>query len=156
MAQKFNLKRLRTELGLKQSEIADVLHLPQSSVSAMENGKTEVSQQYIKQLQAHFDIRNIDDYYDEVEVVRITGNRGNNNGYKNVLTSNLDAETISNVTAIKKDVDAIKGDYETRLKKAEEKREALDAEIRELHRQITEFKVLCARNNIDFDYITGQ
>ena len=155
MAQKFNLKRLRNELGLKQSEIADVLHLPQSSVSAMENGKTEVSQQYVKQLQAHFNIRNIDEYYDEVEVVRITGNRGNNNGYKNVLTSGVDPETVSNITAIKKDVDTIKGDYEDRLKRAEKKRDELDAEIRELHRQITEFKVLCARNDLDFDYITG-
>ena len=156
MALKFNLRKLRTDLGLKQSELADALQLPQSSVSAMENGKTGVSPQYITKLQTVYHISNIDDYFEEVEVVRITGNRGNNNGYKNTLSQGLDAETVASITEIKKVVESIRSDYEARLSKAEEKREEQDLEIKELHKMLTAFQVLCARHNIDYDHIIAE
>ena len=156
MSRQFNLKRLRNDLRVKQSEIAEVLEVPQSSVSAMENGKTAVSPMYVNKLQVQYQINNIDDYYDEVEVVRISNNRGTNNGYKNTVNSGLDAETVSRISDIKKDVEVMMHTFEDRLTKAENKRDELETENRRLHRQLTAFQVLCAKNGLDFEHILAE
>lgn len=156
MSREFNLKRLRNDLGVKQSEIASILDIPQSSVSAMENGKTVVSPTYIDKLQSKYQINNIEDYYDDVEVVRIQNNRGTNNGYKNTLTSALDAKTISSIVEIHKDVSLILSSYEERLRNIEKKRDELENENRQLHRQLTAFQVLCAKNGIDFEHLIAE
>ena len=138
---------------MKQSEIAEVLEVPKSSVSAMENGKTVASPIYVNKLQANYQINNIDEYYDEVELVRISNNRGTNNGYKNTVNSGVDSDTASRISEIKKDVEAILHTFEERLKKVEDKRDELEAENRQLHRQLTAFQVLCAKNGLDFEHI---
>lgn len=156
MARQFNLKRLRSDLGLKQSEIAEALEVPQSSVSAMENGKTVVSPIYINKLQVKYQVANIEDYFDEVEVVRIQNNKGTNNGYKNTVTTAMDAETISRIIEIKKDVEVMIHNYEDRLQKVEAKRDALEIENKALHNKLTAFQVLCAKNGIDFEHIIAE
>ena len=83
MAQKFDLKKFRQSMGLKQSELAAILGLPQSSISSMESGKTQVSQVYINRLVEKMGITNIEEfYYDASECVSIhnEGNVGDNNG----------------------------------------------------------------------------
>ena len=82
MAMTFDLYRLRKDYKLTQKDVAKMLSLPQSSVSAMENGKTAVSQRVKDILSAELSIENIDNY-NVRENVSINNNHvnGNYNGY---------------------------------------------------------------------------
>lgn len=155
---RFNLRRLRTDLRLKQSDVAQTLEIPQSSVSAMENGKTTVSPAYIDKLQEVYNIDNIDDYYDELDIVRIHNNRGNNNGYNNHYNNQmgLDAETVAKMATLDQNVSHLLSDFNERIIRLENKRDELEQENKELHRQLTAFQVLCAKNNIEFEQILAK
>ena len=155
---RFNLRRLRTDLRLKQSDVAQTLEIPQSSVSAMENGKTVVSPAYIDKLQQVYNIDNIDDYYDELDIVRIHNNRGNNNGYNNHYNNQmgLDAETVAKMATLDQNVSHLLSDFNERIIRLENKRDELEQENKELHRQLTAFQVLCAKNNIEFEQILAK
>lgn len=131
---RFNLLRLRTTLGLKQSQIAEVLKVPQSSISAMENGKTQVSDAYIQTLQQVFNIENINQYYDEVDQTRVVikNNRGVNNGYGNVNQKGgaNDALILEKLASLEKDVASLKTEKE---------------EVDLLRRQVLQFVAICAK-----------
>ena len=142
----FALNRLRKELGVKQGEFAHVLGIPQSCVSEMEHGKTMVSEDHIKKLQAHYHITNIDDYYDEIEIVRIQNNKGNNNGYNNHYQSGLDSQSLAKIIAIEKDIKLLREDYRINIERLEKQNEVL-------RDQITSFIILCAKNQLDFSDI---
>ncbi len=51
-----HLKELRRINGLKQCEIADMLHLSQGSISQWENGKTNIDYEYAKTLANLFNV----------------------------------------------------------------------------------------------------
>lgn len=50
----FNIKQLRFDLGVPQHVLADALNLPQSSISAMEKGRTRVAKKHIDTLAEKF------------------------------------------------------------------------------------------------------
>ena len=156
MAQKFDLKKLRLSKGLKQSELAAILGVPQSSISAMESGKTQVSQVYINKLVEKMAIHNIEDfYYDVDESVNIhnEGYVGDNNGYnnyKNVTTStSTDAIMITKISVMERDLSELK----EMLHKKDSRCDELQKEVMHLTRQLTAFQVLCARKGLDFEDI---
>lgn len=157
MATRFNLNRLRTDLGLKQSDIAEVLQIPQSSVSAMENWKTNVSQAYVNTLVHKFGIANIQDYYEEYESINVTNNSGSGNGTNNKvqIPGSSDPLVLTRLSSIEKDVDALSGRTQVRIDKLENKVDELERENKQLLHQLTEFKILCAKKGIDYDMIIG-
>lgn len=156
MAQKFDLKRLRLSKGLRQSEMAAILGIPQSSISAMESGKTQVSQVYINKLVEKLAISNIEEfYYDVDESVNIhnEGYIGDNNGYnnyKNVTAStSADAVMITKISVMERDL----GELKEMLRKKDNRCDELQNEVMRLTRQLTAFQVLCARQGLDFEDI---
>lgn len=157
MATRFNLNRLRTDLGLKQSDIAEVLQIPQSSVSAMENWKTNVSQAYVNTLVHKFGISNIQDYYEEYESINVTNNSGSGNGTNNKvqIPGSSDPLVLARLTSIEKDVDTLSGRTQERIEKLENKVDELERENKQLLHQLTEFKILCAKKGIDYEVIIG-
>ena len=50
------LKKLRTILGLTQTEFAEKLHIKQSAYSSIESGKTKLNDRYISQICMTFDV----------------------------------------------------------------------------------------------------
>lgn len=157
MATRFNLNRLRADLGLKQSGIAEVLQIPQSSVSAMENWKTNVSQAYVNTLVHKFGISNIQDYYEEYESINVTNNSGSGNGTNNKvqIPGSSDPLVLARLTSIEKDVDTLSGRTQERIEKLENKVDELERENKQLLHQLTEFKILCAKKGIDYEVIIG-
>ena len=156
MAQKFDLKKFRQSLGLKQSELAAILGLPQSSTSAMESGKTQVSQVCINRLVDKMGITNIEEfYYDATERVNIhnEGNVGDNNGYnnyKNVVTpAPTDGTVLTKMAVFERDLATLKEQFVKKDTRCDE----LQEEVMRLNRQLTAFQVLCARKGIDFEHI---
>lgn len=57
-----NLKQFRKERGLTQRQLGAALHLPQSSVSYLENGLQEVTDYLISSIKKAFKLDNLDDY----------------------------------------------------------------------------------------------
>ena len=156
MAQKFDLKKFRQSMGLKQSELAAILGLPQSSISSMESGKTQVSQVYINRLVEKMGITNIEEfYYDASKSVSIhnEGNVGDNNGYsnyKNVVTpAPTDGILLTKMAVFERDLAELK----EQLIKKDNRCDELQEEVMRLNRQLTAFQVLCARQGIDFEHI---
>lgn len=158
MVKKFDIKRLRLDKGLKQSEIAAMLNIPQSSISSMEKGKTQVSQNYINILVKKLSLDNVEDYYYDVEemaYINNQNNRGSNNGYKNNLngTSGVqDNLILSKLVVIERDL----AEYNERNKKLEIKKEELEAENKSLFRQLMALQVLCIKNGIDVEGIISK
>ena len=156
MAQKFDLKKFRQSLGLKQSELAAILGLPQSSISAMESGKTQVSQVYINRLGEKKESTNIEEVdYDVNEIVESQneGNVGDNNGYnnyKNVVTpAPTDGILLTKMAVFERDLATLKEQFVKKDTRCDE----LQEEVMRLNRQLTAFQVLCARQGIDFEHI---
>lgn len=156
MRRLFDMKRLRQDMGMRQSEFARILDIPQSSISSMECGKTKVSKIYIEKLAIALAVPNIEDYYNEYPDVHIhnEGIVGDNNGY-NAYNSTAPAPAIneglilSRLAVLERDLAKLverTERYEQRYEEVREKNERL-------HRQLTAFQVLCTRNNIDFDHI---
>ena len=156
MALKFDMKKFRRTFGLKQSELAAILGLPQSSISSMESGKTQVSQVYINRLVEKMGITNIEEfYYDATESVNIhnEGNVGDNNGYnnyKNVVTpAPTDGILLTKMAVFERDLATLKEQFVKKDTRCDE----LQEEVMRLNRQLTAFQVLCARKGIDFEHI---
>lgn len=57
-----NLKLFRKERGLTQRQLGDVLHLPQSTVSYLENGLQEATDYLLSAIKDVFKLDNLDDY----------------------------------------------------------------------------------------------
>lgn len=155
---KFDIKRLRVDKGLKQSEMAELLNIPQSSISSMENGKTQVSQNYINILVEKLAIDNIDEYYYDVEeMVSINNenNTGHNNGYKNTFSQTgavADPLILTKLAVIERDL----VEYNEANRKLENKRDELEAEVKKLRDQQTEFIIRCVQNGIDISDILAK
>lgn len=151
---KFDLKRLRTDLKLKQTELADALNLPQSSVSSMEKGKTRIHQDTIDKLESIYNVTNIEDYYIEDEhpvYINNEGASGSNNGYKNLSISPVDIETMYK-TRIEMMIEELRESNE-RTKRMEERYDIVTQEKSKLQERIIKLLMLCAKNGIDCESI---
>ena len=128
MAMTFDLYRLRKDYKLTQKDVAKMLSLPQSSVSAMENGKTAVSQRVKDILSAELSIENIDNY-NVRENVSINNNHvnGNYNGYVNGAV--VDDQLQAKIDLILKDVSSL-------VERREERISALESRIDTLQEQL--------------------
>lgn len=143
------LRKFRLDQGLKQGEMAEILGVPQSSVSAMEHGKTNVAIVYIRKLEAKFGKELVDNYYETTKGVVMKNIRGKNNGYRNVLQEGMDAGTIAKITAIEKDLGSVKESLDTLSGEQKSAKDKADAENRVLREMIADFRVLCALNQLD-------
>ena len=156
MAQKFDLKKFRQSMGLKQSELAAIHGLPQSSISSTKSEKTKLSQVYTKKKKKKMGITNIEEfYYDASECVSIhnEGNVGDNNGYsnyKNVVTpAPTDGILLTKMAVFERDLAELKEQLIKKDKRCDDHKE----EEKKQNRQLTAFQVLCARQNINFKHI---
>lgn len=149
MAMIFDLYRLRKDYKLTQKEVAKMLSLPQSSVSAMENGKTAVSQRVKDILSAELSIENIDNY-NVRENVSINNNHvnGNYNGYVNGAV--VDDQLQAKIDLILKDVSSLVERREERISALESRIDTLQEQLLQKNEEIMNLKLLLLQNNIEF------
>ena len=149
MAMTFALYRLRKEYKLTQKDVAKMLSLPQSSVSAMENGKTAVSQRVKDILSAELSIENIDNY-NVRENVSINNNHvnGNYNGYVNGAV--VDDQLQAKIDLILKDVSSLVERREERISALESRIDTLQEQLLQKNEEIMNLKLLLLQNNIEF------
>lgn len=161
MAQKFDLKKFRLKLGLTQNELAVVLHIPQSSISSMENGKTKVAQTYIDILAEHFQVDNMESFYTEIEdKIQINNENcsGNNNGYFRDCTAPgiYDEVLLERFDKLEKEFEEYKARERERVDKLERECELLRLENKSQMTQLFNLKLACVENGIDFKKITSE
>ena len=149
MAITFDLYRLRKDYKLTQKDVAKMLSLPQSSVSAMENGKTAVSQRVKDILSAELSIENIDNY-NVRENVSINNNHvnGNYNGYVNGAV--VDDQLQAKIDLILKDVSSLVERREERISALESRIDTLQEQLLQKNEEIMNLKLLLLQNNIEF------
>ena len=149
MAMTFDLYRLRKDYKLTQKDVAKMLSLPQSSVSAMENGKTAVSQRVKDILSAELSIENIDNY-NVRENVSINNNHvnGNYNGYINGAV--VDDQLQAKIDLILKDVSSLVERREERISALESRIDTLQEQLLQKNEEIMNLKLLLLQNNIEF------
>lgn len=149
MAMTFDLYRLRKDYKLTQKDVAKMLSLLQSSVSAMENGKTAVSQRVKDILSAELSIENIDNY-NVRENVSINNNHvnGNYNGYVNGAV--VDDQLQAKIDLILKDVSSLVERREERISALESRIDSLQEQILQKNEEIMSLKLLLLQNNIVF------
>ena len=145
----FDLYRLRKDYKLTQKDVAKMLSLPQSSVSAMENGKTAVSQRVKDILSAELSIENIDNY-NVRENVSINNNHvnGNYNGYVNGAV--VDDQLQAKIDLILKDVSSLVERREERISALESRIDTLQEQLLQKNEEIMNLKLLLLQNNIEF------
>ena len=126
-----------------------MLSLPQSSVSAMENGKTAVSQRVKDILSAELSIENIDNY-NVRENVSINNNHvnGNYNGYVNGAV--VDDQLQAKIDLILKDVSSLVERREERISALESRIDTLQEQLLQKNEEIMNLKLLLLQNNIEF------
>lgn len=149
MAMTFDLYRLRKDYKLTQKAVAKMLSLPQSSVSAMENGKTAVSQRVKDILSAELSIEDIDNY-NVRENVNINNNHvnGNYNGYVNGAV--VDDQLQAKIDLILKDVSSLVERREERISALESRIDTLQEQLLQKNEEIMNLKLLLLQNNIEF------
>ena len=149
MAMTFDLYRLRKDYKLTQKDVAKMLSLPQSSVSAMETGKTAVSQRVKDILSAELSIENIDNY-NVRENVSINNNHvnGNYNGYVNGAV--VDDQLQAKIDLILKDVSSLVERREERISALESRIDTLQEQLLQKNEEIMNLKLLLLQNNIEF------
>ncbi|MBQ2980066.1 MAG: helix-turn-helix transcriptional regulator [Bacteroidaceae bacterium] len=149
MAMTFDLYKLRKDYKLTQKDVAKMLSLPQSSVSAMENGKTAVSQRVKDILSAELSIENIDNY-NVRENVSINNNHvnGNYNGYVNGAV--VDDQLQAKIDLILKDVSSLVERREERISALESRIDTLQEQLLQKNEEIMNLKLLLLQNNIEF------
>lgn len=149
MAMTFDLYRLRKDYKLTQKDVAKMLSLPQSSVSAMENGKTAVSQRVKDILSAELSIEDIDNY-NVRENVSINNNHvnGNYNGYVNGAV--VDDQLQAKIDLILKDVSSLVERREERISALESRIDTLQEQLLQKNEEIMNLKLLLLQNNIEF------
>ena len=126
-----------------------MLSLPQSSVSAMENGKPAVSQRVKDILSAELSIENIDNY-NVRENVSINNNHvnGNYNGYVNGAV--VDDQLQAKIDLILKDVSSLVERREERISALESRIDTLQEQLLQKNEEIMNLKLLLLQNNIEF------
>ena len=149
MAITFDLYRLRKDYKLTQKDVAKMLSLPQSSVSAMENGKTSVSQRVKDILSAELSIEDIDNY-NVRENVNINNNHvnGNYNGYVNGAV--VDEQLQAKIDLIMKDVSSLVERREERISALESRIDNLQEQLLQKNEEIMNLKLRLLQNNIEF------
>ena len=149
MAMTFDLYRLRKDYKLTQKDVAKMLSSPQSSVSAMENGKTAVSQRVKDILSAELSIEDIDNY-NVRENVSINNNHvnGNYNGYVNGAV--VDDQLQAKIDLILKDVSSLVERREERISALESRIDTLQEQLLQKNEEIMNLKLLLLQNNIEF------
>lgn len=143
----FNMQRFRTERHLSQKQLADILKIPQSSISAMESGRTRVNQTYLNTLKNNFTF-NVEDYMEEESTVFVKNVKGNNNGQNN--GNGLDSEGMKSMERM---MNRMLGNAERELSRYDslmERYQALEAENRRLTIRVHELEILLLRNNIKY------
>lgn len=145
----FDLYRLRKDYKLTQKDVAKMLSLPQSSVSAMENGKTSVSQRVKDILSAELSIEDIDNY-NVRENVNINNNHvnGNYNGYVNGAV--VDEQLQAKIDLIMKDVSSLVERREERISALESRIDNLQEQLLQKNEEIMNLKLRLLQNNIEF------
>lgn len=149
MAMTFDLYRLRKDYKLTQKDVAKMLSLPQSSVSAMENGKTAISQRVKDILSAELSVEDIDSY-NVRDNVNINNNHvnGNYNGYVNGAI--VDEQLQAKIDLILKDVSLLVERREERISALESRIDSLQEQILKKNEEIMSLKLLLLQNNIVF------
>ncbi len=149
MAMTFDLYRLRKDYKLTQKDVAKMLSLPQSSVSAMENGKTAISQRVKDILSAELSVEDIDSY-NVRDNVNINNNHvnGNYNGYVNGAI--VDEQLQAKIDLILKDVSLLVERREERISALESRIDSLQEQILQKNEEIMSLKLLLLQNNIVF------
>lgn len=172
---KFALKKVRQDKNLSQVEMATLLNLPQSSISAMENGKTKISQHIINTLVERLQIDE-DAYWidDENKMYSI----GPTAATVAAIVSQSEKELVNELRAanekLRSDITELKAQYASAQNKIKDQEihegalykrmEGLRETIEEKQQTITDLKdeilrmkdelhrleILLVRNNIEF------
>lgn len=150
----FNLKTFREDHHLTQIDIAKALDVPQSSISAMESGRSRVSSIYIDTLVKKFKVENVEQYYiaDSPDTTVIRNNRGRNIGSRPEYTEHRGSSEIvtTKVIDVAKDVEDIKKILEQRIKELDERCQVKEREIRDFIAETARLKAILKCNNIEF------
>ncbi len=87
------VKELRLNAGISSDAVANFLNMHKSSYSKLENGKTQLTVEIIKQLGAYFNKPVFYFFADSASVIQITHSEGNNiNSVTTNLYQNIDPE----------------------------------------------------------------
>lgn len=145
----FNIRKLRKMKNLTQQDVAEVLKVPQSSVSAMEIGKTNVSERYIEILENTYNIKR-EDYMEEDRrsFVYMKNARGNQVGQ--MENSSFQYEDCKPNKQMQQILVGLTDKAEIRIDKLENDIDELRKENKKLIEENTKLKILLAKNNIDF------
>lgn len=143
----FNLRKVRTAHKMSQQQMAEILKLPQSSISAMENGRTPVNQNYIDVICTTLDL-NAEDYMDEESSVFVSRVKGNFNGYNN----NISTGDESSSQAINMAMESMKSTINRDAHRYDELKKELDkirAERDQLKEEINALRLKAALRGIE-------
>lgn len=149
VAMYFNIRKLRKNKHLTQQDIADVLKVPQSSVSAMEIGKTNVSEKYIEILENTYNIKK-EDYMEEDRrsFVYLRNARGNQVGEMD--NSSFKYDDCKPNKEVQHFLVGLNDKAALRIEKLEKDIDEIRKENKKLIDENTKLKILLAKNNIDF------
>jgi len=92
-----NLKYLRTENGISQQELADILSLPRSSISDYERGRTEPSIENLIKISTRFDVKIDHLLKSDLSTQQLESIK--NDSFK-VLTITVDSQNRSNIELV--------------------------------------------------------
>lgn len=139
----FDLKKCREALHLTQQQVADLFKIPQSSISAIENDKQEITLAQIKLLESNYEFTLID-YLTEVEARSISfqNSRGK---LLNESREGIDSKSHKEVVELIQNanqsyMDAL-NHYHTELQKANEKIQTLQEEVHQFEKQNLELRL---------------
>lgn len=141
----FNLKRFRQDFKLTQTQLAEILHIPQSSVCAMEKGRTRVSDSYINLLVERFGINRVN--YEEGDTrssIYIRSNGGNNNGMYNNYTEPAIIEQIKKAQEM---LMHINDQQSERIKYLEEQNKVLQEKLNHFVSENAELRVTIGKSS---------
>lgn len=157
----FNLRQLRNSLNITQAQLAEILGVPQSSVSSMEKGRTRVSLEYIKILEERFGINRRDFENDEpIVYVQNSGNKGGgyccgtNTGYKNTLKVQQVNDQVQ--LAAQEIIVKTNADLNARVAQLEQKIQELTDKNQEQQNTICDLRMENFKLQLSLQYATKQ
>lgn len=146
----FDLKKCREALHLTQQQVADLFKIPQSSISAIENGKQEITLAQIKLLESNYEFKLID-YLTEVEARSISfqNSRGKLlNESREGIDSKAHKEVVEMFQNANQSYMGSLDRHYTELQKANEKIQTLQDEARQFEKQLLELRLALATKGI--------
>lgn len=158
MSKILDLQSLRRDYDKKQYEIAQILNLPQSSISAIENYKTAISPRNIKILVDELHVTNIDKYMiEKPQQYNIANNSGDGNGVANYVQKGAEAsagkEVAARLDALDKSIVDIAKNTGDRYDALQKANSDLNDEIKELHNKLMRLALRCAKKGVDYEDI---